>query len=235
VQPLKPMAHHTELLPEPLPENPMVLFDQWLTEALRKRLQPNPNAMVLATVTEYGAPSARVVLCKAVVPERGFIVFYTNYRSHKGRQLAANPRAAAVFHWDHLHRQVRLEGVVDRLHPADSDEYFASRPWQSRLGAWASEQSEPVKSRAELRAALEAAAKRFGTPVPNGEGSDAASDVQIPRPPHWGGYRLWIENVELWVEGAGRIHDRARWERPVSELPRGYFETGPWTATRLQP
>jgi pyridoxamine 5'-phosphate oxidase len=235
VQPLKPMAYHTELLPEPLPPDPMVIFDQWMKEALQKRLQPNPNAMVLATVGPHGDPSARVVLCKEVNPERGFVVFYTNYRSQKGRQLATNPRAAAVIHWDPLHRQIRLEGLVERLDASLSDAYFASRPWQSRLGAWASEQSEPVKSRAELRGALEAAAKRFGTPTPDGDGPDVAGDVQVPRPPHWGGYRLWIDKIELWVEGAGRIHDRARWERVVSELPPGYFDAGPWTATRLQP
>jgi len=241
------MAHHTELLPEPLPPDPLALLDQWMTEALQKRLQPNPNAMVLATVGPEGEPSARVVLCKGVVPQPGYVVFYTNYRSLKGRQLAGHPRAAAVIHWDHLHRQIRLEGPVVQSPAGESDTYFASRPWQSRLGAWASEQSEPVASRAQLKSAVEAAAKRFGTPVPESEGACTGGDPPVPRPPHWGGYRLWIEKIELWVEGAGRIHDRARWVRTLSPHPgpggrrdategsNVAFDTGPWAATRLQP
>jgi len=218
-----------------------------MKEALQQRLQPNPNAMVLATVGPEGQPSARVVLCKEVDPQRGYVVFYTNYRSLKGHQLAAHPRAAAVIHWDHLHRQIRLEGPVVQSPPAESDAYFASRPWQNRLGAWASDQSEPVQSRAQLKRAVEATAKRFGTPDPDSEAGSAAGDQPVPRPPHWGGYRLWIEKIELWVEGAGRIHDRARWVRELSRRPaagerRGpaesadaAFDAGPWTATRLQP
>jgi len=229
------MAYHTELLPEPLPTDPLGIFDHWMTEALQKRLQPNPNAMVLATIGPEGEPTARVVLCKEVVPQPGYVVFYTNYHSLKGRQIAAHPRAAAVIHWDHLHRQIRLEGPIVQSPPAESDAYFASRPWQSRLGAWASEQSQPVQSRAQLKSAVEAAAKRFGTPVPESEAAATAGDQPVPRPPHWGGYRLWIEKIELWVEGAGRIHDRARWVRTLSARPDAAFDAGPWTATRLQP
>ena len=110
----------TETLPEPLPSNPLEVAAQWLAQAQTDAAQPNPNAMVLATANEYGHPSARVVLCKAIVPEGGYIVFYTNYESHKGRDLKANPRAAVVFHWDHHHRQVRAEGRVERLRRARS-------------------------------------------------------------------------------------------------------------------
>ena len=130
-------------------------------------------------------------------------------------------------HWDALHRQVRIEGPVVKTPDADSDKYFASRAWQSRLGAWASQQSEPIGSRAELQAAVAAAAKRFGTPVPdapvdslspNLDGpARAPQDVVVPRPPHWGGFRIWAESVELWVEGDARIHDRARWTRTLNE------------------
>ena len=116
----------------------------WLAQARADAAQPNPNAMVLATVDGRGQPSARVVLCKDIAAEAGFITFYTNYLSRKGRELEVNPRAAIVFHWDHRHRQVRAEGLVTRLSGAESDAYFSSRPWQSRLGAWASRQSEPV-------------------------------------------------------------------------------------------
>ena len=226
------MSHHTELLPDPLPAQPLVIANRWLADSWKLRQQPNPNAMVIATVDPGGKPSARVVLCKDIVPEPGYLVFYTNYLSRKGRQLAENPRAAAVIHWDALHRQVRVEGPVVKAPEADSDDYFASRPWQSRLGAWASAQSEPIGSREELQAAVADAAKRFGTPPPEATGDE---NVVVPRPPHWGGYRLWAESVELWVEGDARIHDRARWTRSLTMRSDGSVDAGPWTATRLQP
>lgn len=239
------MHYHTELLPDPLPAEPLVVVGRWLEEAWKAAQQPNPNAMVLATVDPEGQPSARVVLCKEIVPVPGYVVFYTNYQSRKGRQLSQNPRAAVVMHWDALHRQVRIEGPVVRTPDADSDKYFASRAWQSRLGAWASQQSEPIGSRADLRAAVEAAAKRFGTPVPdapvdslspNLDGpARAPQNVVVPRPPHWGGFRIWADSVELWVEGDARIHDRARWTRALKKKSDESFDTGPWTSTRLQP
>jgi pyridoxamine 5'-phosphate oxidase len=228
------MTPHTEVLPEPLPADPLALVSEWLAQAWSVRSQPNPNAMVLATATPDGAPSARVVLCKDIVPQPGFVVFYTNYLSSKGRQLKANPRAAALIHWDALHRQVRLEGPVTRAPESDSDSYFASRAWQSRVSAWASEQSEPVASRGELLQAVQNAARRFGAPTPGSPGADDSMKVTIPRPPHWGGYRLWVERVELWVEGASRVHDRAAWTRTLTPAGDGYRGSA-WSATRLQP
>ena len=229
------MSHPTELLPDPLPAEPLVVVNRWLADSWQLRKQPNPNSMVLATVGPNGQPSARVVLCKEIVPEPGYLVFYTNYLSYKGRQLAENPRAAAVMHWDALHRQVRVEGLVVRSPEADSDAYFASRPWQSRLGAWASAQSEPVASRKDLHAAVAKAAQRFGTPPPNAATAQTTADILVPRPPHWGGYQLWAESVELWVEGEARIHDRARWTRSLTKRSDGSLHAGPWTSTRLQP
>jgi pyridoxamine 5'-phosphate oxidase len=227
------MSHHTELLPDPLPAQPLVIVNRWLADSWKLRQQPNPNAMVIATVDPDGQPSARVVLCKEIVPEPGYLVFYTNYLSRKGRQLTENPRAAAVIHWDAMHRQVRVEGPVVKAPEADSDAYFASRPWQSRLGAWASVQSEPIGSREALQAAVADAAKRFGTPPPDATSDDG--NVVVPRPPHWGGFRLWAESVELWVEGEARIHDRARWTRSLTRRADGMMDPGPWTSTRLQP
>ncbi|HTV96434.1 MAG TPA: pyridoxamine 5'-phosphate oxidase [Steroidobacteraceae bacterium] len=222
----------TETLPDPLPANPLELASRWLEQARVDAAQPNPNAMVLATVDERGQPSARVVLCKDIEPQAGRIVFYTNYESRKGRELAANPRAAAVFHWDHRHRQVRAEGEVAPLEDAENDAYFRTRPWQSRIGAWASRQSEPVRSRAALGDNVAAAARRFGIPYGGpGAPEPAQVSVDIPRPPHWGGYRLTAEAVELWVEGEFRIHDRARWTR--SGAPGA--AAGAWSVTRLQP
>jgi pyridoxamine 5'-phosphate oxidase len=225
----------TETLPDPLPANPLALAAQWLAEAKVDAAQPNPNAMVLATVDARGQPSARVVLCKEIAAASGSIVFYTNYQSRKGRELSANPRAAVVFHWDHSHRQVRAEGRVEPLADAESDAYFRGRPWQSRIGAWASQQSEPVRSRADLGSAVAAAARRFGIPY-SGPGTEEPKDltVAVPRPPHWGGYRLWVDAIELWVEGEFRIHDRARWTR-VPDLEQDFSAAPAWTVTRLQP
>lgn len=226
-----------QLLPDPLPREPLAVAAQWLALATQRGDQPNPNAMTLATVDASGQPSARIVLCKDIRPDVGTLSFYTNYDSRKGDDLAANSRAAVVFHWDHLHRQVRIEGRVTRVAAADSDAYFASRPWQRRIGAWASAQSRPVASRADLEAAIRDVAARFGAPVPGPEDDPAqdrlAATLRIPRPPHWGGYQLWASAVELWVEGESRIHDRVRWTRTLGADPP--FSPGPWSAQRLQP
>jgi pyridoxamine 5'-phosphate oxidase len=225
----------TETLPEPLPANPLQLAAQWLAQAQADAAQPNPNAMVLATVDGNGQPSARVVLCKEILAREGCLLFYTNYESRKGRELKANPRAAVVFHWDHRHRQVRAEGRVEALTGYENDAYFSSRPWQSRVGAWASQQSEPVQSRAVLAAGVAAAARRFGIPYA-GPGSVEPDNVEaeVPRPSHWGGYRLQVESIELWVEGEFRIHDRARWLR-TPELKQDPDAATTWSVTRLQP
>ena len=225
----------TETLPDPLPPNPLAVAAQWLAQARLDAAQPNPDAMVLATVDGRGHPSARVVLCKEINSDPGYILFYTNYRSRKGRELEANRRAAAVFHWDHRHRQIRAEGCVEPLSDADNDAYFKTRPWQSRLGAWASEQSQPVGSRHALERSVAAVARRFGIPY-DGPGTPEPEDVavNVPRPPNWGGFRLYADAVELWVEGEFRIHDRARWTRVLPEHPDAATNM-PWSVTRLQP
>ena len=253
------MAWHREHLPDPLPAEPLNTAALWLAEATRRAAQPNPNAMILATVGRDALPSARVVLCKQITPVPGFISFYTNYQSRKGQELHDNPRAAIVMHWDSLHRQLRVEGCIVPTSAADSDAYFATRHWQSRLGAWASQQSKPTASRADLLAAVATQAQRLGVPVaapllghdPSQEtghetgpglGAESLTDpgVPIPRPPYWGGYQLWAEAVELWVEGSARIHDRARWSRTLTPRDQrsesgAAFTVGPWSVTRLQP
>ncbi len=208
-------------LPDPLPTEPMTVLASWLEEATRRHDQPNPNAMLLATSVD-GRPAARVVLCKELDTAAGAVRFYSNYDSRKGRELAANPRAAAVFHWDHLHRQVRIEGIVERSDPADSDLYFSTRPRDSQLGAHASRQSQPVASMAALREQADSIRARFG-------------DGPVPRPAHWGGYVMWAEAVELWVAGTGRLHERARWNRELTISCGGRPVASPWTITRLQP
>ena len=238
------MSHPTELLPDPLPAEPLAVVLRWLAESVELRRQPNPNAMVVATASPDGLPSARIVLCKEIVPVPGYLVFYTNYLSQKGQELAQNPYAAAVMHWDYLRRQVRVTGPVVRSPQSESDTYFALRPWQSRIGAWASEQSRPIAGRADLEAAVARTAERFGTPRPDQadeESIEAASrttderHIHVPRPPHWGGFRLWAQSVELWVEGKARIHDRARWARTLTGRDDGSYVSGPWSCTRLQP
>ena len=191
--------------------NPFAQFDRWFKEALDARL-PEPNTMKLATVGEGGRPSARIVLIKGV-DERGF-VFFTNYESRKGRDLAANPYAALLFYWIELERQVRIEGRIDKTSADESDRYFSSRPLGSRIGAWASEQSAVIDSRATLDAREKEISTRFGD--------------DPPRPPHWGGYRLVPDSIEFWQGRPSRLHDRLLYTRDAAS-PHG------WTMSRLSP
>jgi pyridoxamine 5'-phosphate oxidase len=213
-------------LPDPLPAEPFGLLAEWLADAERRKQVPNPNAMVLATTTVDHRPAARVVLCKALEAGPGNIVFFTNYDSRKGNELAAIPRAAAVFHWDHAERQARVEGRIQRTSAEESDAYFHSRPLLSRIGAWSSQQSRPLASRGDLLKQVEATLERFGlgwTNILTG----STGGKEIPRPPNWGGFRLIADRVELWQGLRGRLHDRAVWTRADPGSP--------WTSTRLQP
>jgi pyridoxamine 5'-phosphate oxidase len=202
---------------DPLPGEPVSILKQWLDEAFAEGLQQNPHAVALATVDPDGSPSVRMVLCSEIDADRALFTFYSNRESRKGQALAVEPRAAIVFNW--RGRQARVEGEVHRSPDEMSDRYFASRPLDARLGAWASHQSAPVDSRAALLSELEAVAKRF----------DARDEgAHVPRPPHWGGFTLRANTVELWVSRAGRVHDRAVWQRNRNAA-------GGWSSTRLQP
>ena len=190
--------------------DPLALFAEWLEQAGRS--EPNdPNAMTLATVDATGTPDARILLLKAL-DERGFS-FFTNLTSAKAQELAANPRAALVFHWKSLQRQVRARGAIERVSDAEADAYFASRARISRLGAWASDQSKTLADPAILEARLAEMEQRF-------------AGVEPPRPPFWSGYRLIPEDIEFWQAGAFRLHERMLFERKGS---------GPWNARRLFP
>ena len=194
--------------------DPHAQFAQWMDEALRAEL-PEPNAMTLATVGSDLRPSTRVVLIKGYDP-RG-IVWFTNYESRKGRELAGNPFAALQFHWVELERVVRIEGVVEKVSEAESDAYYASRPLDSRIGAWASPQSQVIAGRGTLVAAAAQYAARFM--------------LQPPRPPHWGGYRLVPDSWEFWQGRKSRLHDRLRYRREqASDDPKSG-----WLRERLAP
>lgn len=173
------------------PNNPLELFHRWHQEALTAVHEA--NAMTVAAVDAQGRPSARQVLLKQA-DEQGF-VFYTNYKSAKAIALETNPWASLLFWWDKLERQVRIEGSVEKVSAAESDAYFASRPRASQIGAWASSQSQPISSRAELEARFEEYERQF-------------SGQPVPRPPHWGGYRVKPERIEFWQGLPGRLHDR---------------------------
>lgn len=192
-----------------LDPDPIVQFGRWMEEALAEGLLL-PNTMTLATADEDGRPSARMVLLKGF-DHRGF-VFYTNYESRKSGELAANPRAALVFYWARLERQVRVEGDVERVPGEESDAYFESRPMESRLGAWASRQSAPLPARAELDDRVAALERRY-------------SDGSVPRPPHWGGWLVRPDAVELWQGRPNRLHDRFLYTRTA----------GGWDRARLYP
>lgn len=189
--------------------DPIALFARWFDEAV-ERSPDRADAMTLATVGEDGRPSARIVLLKGF-DERGF-VFYTNYESRKGRELAAAPVAALTFFWPELERQVRIEGDVEKITPEESDAYFASRPFGSRVGAVASHQSEVIASRDGLEARVRELESRY-------------ADGDVPRPDFWGGYRVAPVAIEFWQGRASRLHDRLRFRR----------EAGIWARERLSP
>ena len=192
-------------------DNPIELFLSWIGTARGSGAILEPNAMTLATIGEDGAPSARMVLLKDV-EESGAFVFYTNRESRKGRELGADPRAALVFWWEPLERQVRIEGRVEETSAEETAAYYASRPRESRIGAWASRQSQPVDDRAALEAAF-------------AEADAAHPGEDVPVPPWWGGYRVIPDRIEFWQGRTGRMHDRLAYTR----------DEGRWLRLRLQP
>ena len=191
--------------------DPFQQFTIWYDEAVAAGL-PEPEAMTLSTATLEGQPSARIVLLRGY-DERGFC-FFSNYSSQKGQELAANPYAAVTFHWVELERQVRIAGRVEKVTEAESDAYFQSRPSQSRIGAWSSPQSNVISSRDALEELFEKYQKQY------------LDETAIPRPEHWGGYRVIPERIEFWQGRPNRLHDRLRFIR---------IDQGPWTLQRLAP
>lgn len=196
-------------------EDPFLIAQAWLRDASAS--EPNdPNAAALATVDANGMPNVRMVLLKEI--ETNSVVFYTNYQSAKGQEISVNPKAAMVLHWKSLRRQIRLRGLVSKEEGAQADAYYNSRHLESRIGAWASQQSTPLQSRVDLeQAVVEAAATHGNTP---------------PRPPFWGGFRIYPLEVEFWADGANRLHDRFMWKREAYE---GDDSLVRWQVDRLNP
>lgn len=210
LQGMRRAYHVGRLNDDELPADPFVLLERWLEDAVETQ-EIEPNAMALATATKEGLPSVRFVLLKGV--SHAGIVFFTNYESRKARELDATGHGAAAMWWPQLERQVRAEGAVSRLDPAESDAYFDLRPRGSKLGAWSSPQSEPVASRAELEERAKATSERF-------------AGAEVPRPPFWGGYLLAPNRLEFWQGGGDRLHDRFAYSLD---------EGGEWVRTRLAP
>ena len=205
-------------LPEALPSDPLPLVEQWLAEASASTRAA--MAMALATVDPDGRPSARMVICRGFDVKAGWLVFYTDRRSRKAQALAAHQRAALVFYWEALERQIRIEGPITGAPEPDSDAYWNTRPIDARIAAIASDQSQPIASREALLAKVQATKEQWG--------------VDPKRPARWGGYRVWADTVELWVSQPARVHDRAVWTRSLATSTHG-FTGGPWRSTRLQP
>jgi pyridoxamine 5'-phosphate oxidase len=205
-------------LPEPLPASPLPLIRQWLDEASASI--KNASAMALATVDPDGRPSARMVICRGFDAEAGWLVFYSDTISRKGIALEANPRAALVFHWSELERQIRVEGPVTIAPDSQTDAYWNSRPLDARIAAIASEQSQPIASRGALLDKVAAATRQW------------RDDPR--RPARWIGYRVWADTVELWAGQPARVHDRAIWTRTLTPAASAFTST-PWLPTRLQP
>jgi pyridoxamine 5'-phosphate oxidase len=236
VDPLKgACVFSDQTLPEELPSEPLAVLMEWMTLAATNKTQPNPNAMSLCTVDADGTPSVRVVLARSMDVKAGTVTFYTNYTSRKGRAIGATGRVAAGFFWDQLDRQASIEGIAMPVSAAESDAYFNSRHPMSRVAAWASDQSQPLARREDLLAKDAAMAARYAPGYHEGQ----RQEIVVPRPSHWGGFRIYVSAIELWLGHTHRLHDRARWTRELRTAMvdgvAGMEGASAWRGMRLQP
>ena len=212
-------------------QNPLLLLQSWFNKAMELDLQPNPDTMAIATSNSQGLPNVRMVLCKEINTEEGYVVFYTNYNSVKSMEIKENPKCSALFHWDKLGYQIRIRGEMLQSPDEENDTYFASRHLGSQVGAWASNQSNPVEDREALDDQFKKILDRFNLTSE----SITRNEQKIPRPPHWGGYRLWIEEIEFWLNQKDRLHDRLHFRRALTISSEGIETEKNWTVKRLQP
>lgn len=220
-----------KILSQSMTQNPLLLLQSWLNEAMELDLQPNPDTMAIATSNSQGLPNVRMVLCKEINTEEGYVVFYTNYNSVKSLEIKENPKCSALFHWDKLGYQIRIRGEILQSPDEENDTYFASRHLGSQVGAWASNQSNPVEDREALDDQFKKILDRFNLTSE----SITRNEQKIPRPPNWGGYRLWIEEIEFWLNQKDRLHDRLHFRRALTISSEGIETEKKWTVKRLQP
>ena len=211
--------------------NPMEVLKNWIKEVSDDKKQHNPNCFSIATTDQEGASNVRMVLCKEINITDGYIVFYTNYNSNKASELDFQSECSGVFHWDNYGYQVRFKGYAIKSPKNESDDYFYSRSLGSQVSAWASDQSKCISDREELNKQFDAVLKKFSIE----KNQISANDKKLPRPPFWGGYRIWIHQLEIWLNQHDRFHDRILFQRNLSFKNDQYITTQDWRKKRLQP
>ena len=212
-------------------KNPVLILKEWMDEVVESKIQPNPNSMSISTIDANDRPNSRMVLCKEINEELGYLVFYTNYKSNKSKEIGVNNECSGLFHWDTFGYQVRVRGIIVKSPEVESDNYFATRDIGSQLSAWASHQSQIVEDRESLDNQFQQAMDKFNLK----ESELESSDINIPRPKFWGGYRIWIREIELWLNQKDRFHDRLLFTRKLVTTSSGIEASNHWVIKRLQP
>ena len=212
-------------------KNPVLILKEWMDEVLQSKIQPNPNSMSISTIDANNRPNSRMVLCKEINEELGYLVYYTNYQSNKSKEIEVNNECSGLFHWDTFGYQVRVRGIIVKSPEVESDNYFATRDIGSQLSAWASHQSQIVEDRESLDDQFQQAMDKFNLKDSELE----SSDINIPRPEFWGGYRIWIREIELWLNQKDRFHDRLLFTRKLVATTSGIEASNHWVIKRLQP
>ena len=212
-------------------KNPVLILKEWMDEVVESKIQPNPNSMSISTIDANNRPNSRMVLCKEINEELGYLVFYTNYQSNKSKEIGVNNECSGLFHWDTFGYQVRVRGIIVKSPEVESDNYFATRDIGSQLSAWASHQSQIVEDRESLDNQFQQAMDKFNLK----ESELESLDINIPRPEFWGGYRIWIREIELWLNQKDRFHDRLLFTRKLDTTTSGIEASNHWVIKRLQP
>ena len=220
-----------KMLSQSMTKNPLLLLQSWFDEATESDLQPNPDAMAVATSDSQGMPNVRMLLCKEINTKKGYLVFYTNYNSVKSMEIKENPKCSALFHWDKLGYQIRIRGKILQSPDEENDAYFAGRHLGSQVGAWASNQSNPVIDRETLDYQFSKILDQFNLT----NECITQNELKISRPPHWGVFRLWIEEIEFWLNQKDRLHDRLHFRRTLAFSAKGIETKKNWSVKRLQP